>query len=77
MAGKSISCIPLAKKASLGWYGICAPSTARIRYGVDHSAYINTLARDFGGAPGLFELWCTHGLNVPLFYYFGASFVTF
>jgi dimethylaniline monooxygenase (N-oxide forming) len=58
-------------------YHLLAPSTARIRYGVDHSAYMSTLARDFGGAPGLFELWWAHGLKVLLIYCFGASFVTF
>ncbi|KAJ8113483.1 hypothetical protein OPT61_g4389 [Boeremia exigua] len=58
-------------------YHLLAPSTARIRYGVDHSAYMSTLARDFGGAPGLVELWQAHGLKVLLVYCFGASFVTF
>jgi dimethylaniline monooxygenase (N-oxide forming) len=58
-------------------YHLLAPSTARIRYGVDHSAYMSTLARDFGGAPGLMELWRVHGLKVLLIYCFGASFVTF
>ena len=58
-------------------YHLLAPSTARIRYGVDHSAYMSTLARDFGGAPGLMELWRVHGLKVLLVYCFGASFVTF
>jgi dimethylaniline monooxygenase (N-oxide forming) len=38
---------------------------------------MSTLAKDFGGAPGLVELWKTHGLKVLLVYSFGASFVTF
>lgn len=59
------------------YYHLLALSTARIQYGVDHSAYMSTLAKDFGGAPGLFELWRTHGLKVLLTYCFGASFVTF
>jgi dimethylaniline monooxygenase (N-oxide forming) len=36
-----------------------------------------TLARDFGGAPSLRQLWTEHGLKVLLVYCFGASFVTF
>jgi dimethylaniline monooxygenase (N-oxide forming) len=58
-------------------YHLLAKSTSRIQYGVDHSAYMSTLARDFGGAPGLLELWRTHGVKVLLVYCFGASFVTF
>lgn len=38
---------------------------------------MSTLAKDFGSAPGLFELWREHGLKVLLVYCFGASFVTF
>jgi dimethylaniline monooxygenase (N-oxide forming) len=38
---------------------------------------MSTLAKDFGGAPGLLELWKEHGLKVMLVYAFGASFVTF
>jgi dimethylaniline monooxygenase (N-oxide forming) len=58
-------------------YHLLAKSSSRIQYGVDHSAYMSTLARDFGGAPGLFELWREHGVKVLLVYCFGASFVTF
>lgn len=57
-------------------YYLLSKDTARIRYGVDHSAYMSTLARDFGGAPGLWELYREHGLKVMLVYCFGASFVT-
>lgn len=58
-------------------YHLLAAKNSRIRYGVDHSAYMSTLAKDFGGAPGLFELWHRHGWRVLLTYCFGASFVTF
>jgi dimethylaniline monooxygenase (N-oxide forming) len=58
-------------------YHLLSPETSRIKYGVDHSAYMSTLAKDFGGAPGLAQLWREHGLKVLLVYCFGASFVTF
>lgn len=58
-------------------YHLLAAKGSRIQYGVDHSAYMSTLARDFGGAPGLWELYQRHGLRVLLTYCFGASFVTF
>lgn len=58
-------------------YHLLAGSGSRVRYGVDHSAYMSTLAKDFGGAPGLIELWKAHGVRVLLTYCFGASFVTF
>ncbi|KAH3919159.1 hypothetical protein HBI56_100610 [Parastagonospora nodorum] len=58
-------------------YHLLAKSSSRIQYGVDHSAYMSTLAKDFGGAPGLVELWKVHGFKVLLVYCFGASFVTF
>lgn len=58
-------------------YHLLAAKGSRIQYGVDHSAYMSTLARDFGGAPGLLELYRRHGLRILLTYCFGASFVTF
>jgi len=58
-------------------YHLLAAKDSRIHYGVDHSAYMSTLARDFGGAPGLVQLWRRHGWRVLLTYCFGASFVTF
>ncbi|KAF2204514.1 dimethylaniline monooxygenase [Delitschia confertaspora ATCC 74209] len=58
-------------------YHLLASKGSRIQYGVDHSAYMSTLAKDFGGAPGLFHLWRKHGLRILLTYCFGASFVTF
>ncbi|KAK4998303.1 hypothetical protein LTR66_002449 [Elasticomyces elasticus] len=58
-------------------YHLLASKGSRIQYGVDHSAYMSTLARDFGGAPGILQLYRRHGLRVLLVYCFGASFVTF
>jgi dimethylaniline monooxygenase (N-oxide forming) len=58
-------------------YHLLARESSRIQYGVDHSAYMSTLAKDFGGAPGLWELYSKHGWKVLLTYCFGASFVTF
>ena len=58
-------------------YHLLSKESSRIKYGVDHSAYMSTLAKDFGGAPGLRELYMAHGLKVLLVYCFGASFVTF
>jgi dimethylaniline monooxygenase (N-oxide forming) len=58
-------------------YHLLAAKSSRIKYGVDHSAYMSTLAKDFGGAPSLLELWQKHGWRVLLIYCFGASFVTF
>ncbi|KAH7037876.1 dimethylaniline monooxygenase [Microdochium trichocladiopsis] len=58
-------------------YHLLAKSTARIQYGVDHSAYMSQLGRDFGGAPGIPALLRAHGLHVTLIYCFGASFCTF
>lgn len=58
-------------------YHLLAGKGARINYGVDHSAYMSALAKDFGGAPGIIKLWQRHGWRVLLTYCFGASFVTF
>jgi dimethylaniline monooxygenase (N-oxide forming) len=58
-------------------YHLLAAKNSRIQYGVDHGAYMSTLAKDFGGAPGLLELYRRHGLQILLIYCFGASFVTF
>lgn len=60
-----------------GHYRLLARPGARIEYGVDYSSYMAVLARDFGGAPGLIELWRMHGLRILLIYCFGASFVSF
>ncbi|KAJ7184298.1 FAD/NAD(P)-binding domain-containing protein [Mycena filopes] len=58
-------------------YHLLVKDTARIKYGVDHSAYMSTLAKDIGAAPGLWELWWEHGTHVLLCYCFGAAFTTF
>ncbi|KDQ12360.1 hypothetical protein BOTBODRAFT_67552 [Botryobasidium botryosum FD-172 SS1] len=58
-------------------YHLLVKETARIKYGVDHGAYMSTLAKDIGAAPGLWELWREHGFHVLLCYCFGAAFTTF
>ncbi|KAJ7168185.1 hypothetical protein C8R43DRAFT_983359 [Mycena crocata] len=58
-------------------YHLLVKDTARIKYGVDHSAYMSTLAKDVGAAPGLWELWREHGTHVAVCYSFGAAFTTF
>ncbi|KAJ7632147.1 hypothetical protein FB45DRAFT_1145231 [Roridomyces roridus] len=58
-------------------YHLLVKETARIKYGVDHGAYMSTLARDIGAAPGLYELWRAHGTHVLVCYIFGAAFTTF
>lgn len=84
---------PIAEQQALWWtalitsrmdipkspphYHLLAKEESRIKYGVDHSAYMSVLARDYGGAPGLRELYRRHGFRILLIYSFGASFVTF
>ena len=58
-------------------YHLLAPTSARIQYGVDHSAYMATLASDMGASPRLWELWSVYGWRVLLCYCFGAAFVSF
>ncbi|KAJ7915489.1 FAD/NAD(P)-binding domain-containing protein [Mycena leptocephala] len=58
-------------------YHLLVKDTARIKYGVDHSAYMSTLAKDVGAAPGLRELWWEYGTHVLICYCFGAAFTTF
>lgn len=58
-------------------YSLLHPPTARIQYGVDHSAYMATLASDCGAMPDLLDLWATYGTRVLFTYCFGASFTTF
>ncbi|KAJ7261292.1 FAD/NAD(P)-binding domain-containing protein [Mycena haematopus] len=58
-------------------YHLLVKDTARITYGVDHSAYQSTLAKDIGAAPGLGQLWWEHGTHVLVSYCFGAAFTTF
>ncbi|KAJ3474853.1 hypothetical protein NLI96_g12218 [Meripilus lineatus] len=58
-------------------YHLLVKETARIKYGVDHSTYMSTLAKDIGAAPGLWELWREYGTHVLVCYCFGAAFTTF
>ncbi|KAI0078958.1 FAD/NAD(P)-binding domain-containing protein [Panus rudis PR-1116 ss-1] len=58
-------------------YHLLVKDTARIKYGVDHSTYMSTLAKDIGAAPGLWELWREYGTHVLVCYCFGAAFTTF
>ena len=58
-------------------YHLLVKETARIKYGVDHSTYMSTLAKDIGAAPGLLELWWTHGTHILICYCFGAAFTSF
>ncbi|KAH7107363.1 FAD/NAD(P)-binding domain-containing protein [Auriculariales sp. MPI-PUGE-AT-0066] len=58
-------------------YHLLVKETARIKYGVDHSTYMSTLARDIGAAPGLWELWWRYGTHVLVCYCFGAAFTSF
>jgi dimethylaniline monooxygenase (N-oxide forming) len=45
-------------------YHLLTKETSRIQYGIDHSAYMSTLAKDFGGAPGLRELYMVRNFHV-------------
>jgi len=58
-------------------YHLLVAKNSRIKYGVDHSAYMSTLAKDFGDAPGMWELWRRCGWKVLSTYCFWANFVTF
>ncbi|KAJ7739657.1 FAD/NAD(P)-binding domain-containing protein [Mycena maculata] len=58
-------------------YHLLVKDNARIKYGVDHGAYMSTLAKDIGAIPGLWELWREHGTHVLVCYCFGAAFTTF
>nr|CDI56133.1 related to flavin-containing monooxygenase [Melanopsichium pennsylvanicum 4] len=58
-------------------YYLLVKENARIKYGVDYSSYVSTLARDMGSAPALPQLWWEYGWKVTLIYCFGAAFPTF
>ncbi|KAI0059100.1 FAD/NAD-P-binding domain-containing protein [Artomyces pyxidatus] len=58
-------------------YHLLVKEQARIKYGVDHSTYMSTLAKDIGAAPGLWELWREYGIHVLICYCFGAAFTCF
>ena len=47
-----------------------------LQYGVDHSTYMSTLAKDMGAAPSLWQLLREHGLFITLVYCFSASFTS-
>ncbi|BFZ61604.1 hypothetical protein YB2330_002676 [Saitoella coloradoensis] len=64
------------KEEEWGDYLLLVREEARVKYGVDHSAYMSTLAKDIGAAPGLWELWRAHGIHALLTYCFGAAFTT-
>ncbi|KAL1661710.1 hypothetical protein GGF50DRAFT_60535 [Schizophyllum commune] len=58
-------------------YHLLVKDTARIKYGVDHSTYMSTLAKDIGAAPGLWGIWREYGTHVLVCYCFGAAFTSF
>ncbi|KAJ3728651.1 FAD/NAD-P-binding domain-containing protein [Lentinula raphanica] len=84
---------PIAEMQSLFWisilkgqvrnpmppprYHLLVEEDYRIRYGVDHSTYVSTLAKDIGAAPGLWEIWREYGTHVLVCYCFGAAFTPF
>jgi len=59
------------------YYHLLVKDTARIKYGVDHSTYMSTLAKDIGASPGLWELGREYGTHVLICYCFGAAFTSF
>lgn len=50
-------------------YHLLVKDTARIKYGVDHSTYMSTLAKDIGAAPSLWEVWFQYGAHILLCYW--------
>ena len=58
----------VSEPVSEPFYHLLQKKTARITYGVDHSAYISTVARDLGAVPGLWELVNDYGLHVMVCY---------
>lgn len=50
-------------------YHLLVKDQARIKYGVDHSTYMSTLARDIGASPGLWELWYEYGTKILVCYW--------
>ncbi|TNY23645.1 dimethylaniline monooxygenase [Rhodotorula diobovata] len=83
---------PIAEQQSMWWtaflqgkmqlptdpphYYLLSRPEARIQYGVDHSTYMSTLARDQGSAPSLWQLLREHGAFITLVYCFSASFTS-
>ena len=58
------------------YYHLLVKETARIKYGVDHSTYMSTLAKDIGAAPGLWELWSEYGTHVLVCYWCVVSLIS-
>lgn len=50
-------------------YHLLTSENARIKYGVDHSAYMATLAKDMKVSPGLWNIWQLYGLQVVICYW--------
>ncbi|GAA6004683.1 hypothetical protein JCM10207_000980 [Rhodosporidiobolus poonsookiae] len=83
---------PIAEQQSMWWvaylrglmqlptdephYYLLAKPEARIKYGVDHSTYMSTLARDMSASPALLSLLRTHGPFVLFVYCFSAAFTS-
>lgn len=63
------------KPLSVPHYHLLVKDTARIKYGVDHSSYMSTLAKDIGAAPGLWELWWEYGTHVLVSYWYVLLFL--
>jgi len=59
------------------FYHLLQNPSARITYGVDHSAYISTIGRDLGAAPELWRTLYDYGWHVLLCYCFGAAMTPF
>lgn len=51
-------------------YYLLTKEDARIKYGVDYSSYMSTLAKDIHAAPGLINLWREYGSHVLLCYWY-------
>ncbi|CAO1627417.1 unnamed protein product [Jaminaea pallidilutea] len=67
----------LSPPTSAGHYHLLQAPTARITYGVDHSSYVSSLARDMGTSPGLTDLVRDYGMKTTLCYALGAAFNPF
>lgn len=51
-------------------YRLLTTPSSRIQYGVDHSAYMSTLANDIGASPSILQLYKNHGAHVTLCYWY-------
>ena len=50
-------------------YHLLVGEKARLNYAVNHGAYMSTLAKDIGAAPGLVDLWWQYGTQVVICYW--------